>query len=85
MLEEPWGHAVRGPVPGRGTPGEIAWNPHLTPDQFYHDYARRIFGERAEGPMFQAFMALEDMEGHDAGLYPDDRDFHSVGPSLRRI
>jgi hypothetical protein len=41
-----------------------AWNPHLTPDQFYHDYARRIFGERAEGPMFQAFMALEDMEGY---------------------
>lgn len=41
-----------------------AWNPHLTPDQFYHDYARRIFGERAEGLMFQAFMTLEDMEGY---------------------
>jgi hypothetical protein len=39
------------------------WNPHLTPDQFYHDYARRIFGERAEDHMFQAFMALEDKEG----------------------
>jgi hypothetical protein len=41
-----------------------AWNPRLTPDQFYHDYARRIFGERAEAPMFQAFMSLEDMEGY---------------------
>jgi len=41
-----------------------AWDPHLTPDQFYHEYARRIYGERAEAPMFQAFMALEDMEGY---------------------
>ncbi len=41
-----------------------AWNPHLTPDQFYHEYARRLFGERAEGPMFQAFMVLEDKEGY---------------------
>lgn len=51
-----------------------AWNPHLTPDQFYHDYARRIFGERAEGPMFQAFMALEDMEGYQG--YDDQKPFH---------
>jgi hypothetical protein len=43
---------------------EGAWNPQLKPDEFYHDYARRIFGERAEAPMFQAFMALEDMEGY---------------------
>lgn len=43
---------------------EGAWNPHITPDQFYHDYARRIFGERAEGAMFRAFMTLEDMEGY---------------------
>ena len=26
------------------------WNPHLTPDQFYHDYARRIFGSGQPSP-----------------------------------
>jgi hypothetical protein len=41
-----------------------AWNPHLTPDQFYHDWARHIFGQQAEGAMVQAFMSLEDMEGY---------------------
>ncbi len=41
-----------------------SWNAHLTPDQFYHQYARSIFGEQAEAAMFQAFMALEDMEGY---------------------
>lgn len=41
-----------------------AWNPQLKPEEFYHEYARRIFGKRAEAPMFQAFMALEDMEGY---------------------
>ena len=41
-----------------------SWNAHLTPDQFYHQYARQIFGAQAEAAMFQAFMALEDMEGY---------------------
>ena len=43
---------------------EGAWNPHLTPDDFYHDYARRMFGQNAEKMMYRAFMALEDMEGY---------------------
>jgi tetratricopeptide (TPR) repeat protein len=57
------------------------WNPHLTPDQFYHDYARRIFGERAAEPMFQAFMALEDKEG--AGGYHANKptDMACCGPT----
>jgi hypothetical protein len=37
----------------------------LMPDQFYHDYSRKLFGEQAEGSMFQAFMALEDKEAYE--------------------
>ncbi|PYV84818.1 MAG: hypothetical protein DMG05_23880 [Acidobacteria bacterium] len=56
------------------------WNPHLTPDQFYHDYAQRIFGERAAAPMFQAFMALEDKEGSGGYHANKPTDMACCGP-----
>jgi hypothetical protein len=56
------------------------WNPHLTPDQFYHDYARRIFGEPAAAPMFQAFMALEDKEGSGGYHANKPSDMACCGP-----
>ena len=41
---------------------EGAWNPQLTPEEFYQNYARRVFGERAQKEMFQAFMVFEEKE-----------------------
>ena len=34
---------------------EGEWNPHLTPQEFYRNYATRIFGERALPNMLKAF------------------------------
>lgn len=41
---------------------EGEWNPHLTPDEFYRDYATRIFGEQAAPKMLDAFRILEKNE-----------------------
>jgi hypothetical protein len=41
---------------------EGEWNPHLTPEGFYRDYAKRIFGERAAPKMLRAFETLEKNE-----------------------
>jgi len=41
---------------------EGEWSPHLTPQEFYRDYARRIFGERALPSMLKAFDTLEKNE-----------------------
>ncbi|MCX6623305.1 MAG: hypothetical protein NTY38_20015, partial [Acidobacteria bacterium] len=41
---------------------EGAWKPHLTPDEFYGDYATRIFGEQARAEMTAAFRKLEENE-----------------------
>jgi hypothetical protein len=38
---------------------EGAWNPHLTPDQFYQSYVRRIFGEAAAPEVLKAYQTLE--------------------------
>ncbi len=43
------------------------WNDQLTPDQFYEDYARTIFGPRAAGLMVQAFGILEANESFLGG------------------
>jgi hypothetical protein len=43
---------------------EGEWNPHLTPQEFYRNYATRIFGERALPRMLKAFDTLEKNEEH---------------------
>ncbi|MFN8008349.1 MAG: alpha-glucuronidase family glycosyl hydrolase [Terriglobia bacterium] len=43
---------------------EAAWNPNLSPEEFYKNYSRRLFGEHAAEAMFQAFMLLEENEAH---------------------
>ena len=43
---------------------EAAWNPELSPEEFYRNYSWRLFGERAAEDMFQAFMILEENESH---------------------
>ena len=41
---------------------EGGWNPHLTPDEFYRHYTRRIFGEPAAPEVLKAFEILEQNE-----------------------
>lgn len=38
---------------------EAAWAPSLTPEEFYKQYSKRIFGERASSDMYHALMTLE--------------------------
>ncbi|HTL55287.1 MAG TPA: alpha-glucuronidase family glycosyl hydrolase [Candidatus Limnocylindrales bacterium] len=37
-----------------------SWEPSLTPEQYYHDCAERIFGHAAADEIYQAFMKLEE-------------------------
>ncbi len=39
-----------------------AWRPHLTPKQFYAEYAERLFGSQARAQMEKAFATLEENE-----------------------
>jgi hypothetical protein len=41
---------------------EGEWNPQLTPQEFYKNYARRIFGEKTTPEMLKAFDTLEKNE-----------------------
>jgi hypothetical protein len=41
---------------------EGGWKPHLTPDEFYRDYTRRIFGEAAAPEALKAYEILEENE-----------------------
>ncbi|MGA3325674.1 MAG: alpha-glucuronidase family glycosyl hydrolase [Terriglobia bacterium] len=41
---------------------EGGWNPHLTPDEFYRAYTRRIFGEAAAPEALKAYQILEENE-----------------------
>lgn len=41
---------------------EGEWNPNLTPQEFYQEYSRRIFGEKAAPEMLKAFNTLEKTE-----------------------
>ena len=43
---------------------EAAWAPHMTPEDFYKNYTRRLFGERAAEHMYRAYMSLEDHEAY---------------------
>ncbi len=41
---------------------EGGWKPHLTPDEFYQNYVRRMFGEAAAPEMLKAYQTLETNE-----------------------
>ena len=41
---------------------EGGWTPHLTPDEFYRTYSRRLFGEAAAPEALKAFQILEENE-----------------------
>ena len=38
---------------------EAGWKPNLTPEEFYRNYSRRLFGAAAASDMYKAFMTLE--------------------------
>ncbi len=52
---------------------KAAWQPELTPEQFYGDAARHIFGTEAAPEMIQALMKLEENQSY-LGYYG-----HNVG------
>jgi hypothetical protein len=41
---------------------EGGWKPHLTPDEFYRAYTRRMFGEAAAPEALKAYQTLEENE-----------------------
>jgi hypothetical protein len=53
-----------------------AWEPQLTPEQFYADSAKRIFGEAAAPEMVKAFQKLEENQS-DLGYYEYDGGYPS--------
>jgi hypothetical protein len=57
-----------------------AWNPRLTPAQFYQDYAKRVFGEHAAAEMVKAFDKLEYKQAFEGYYYFGPIDFPCCGP-----
>lgn len=57
---------------------EGAWNPNLTPDEFYSDYAGRVFGDKARQAMVAAFRTFEENEVYLGGRA--QRNFPCCGP-----
>ncbi len=57
---------------------EGAWNPHLTPDDFYVGYAGKIFGEATKQDMVAAFKILEENEEYLG--WRGQRNFHCCSP-----
>ncbi len=41
---------------------DAAWKPKMTPEDFYRDYVKRIFGEQAAPEIFRAYQILEKNE-----------------------
>jgi hypothetical protein len=59
---------------------EGAWNPHLTPKEFYQSYLRRVFGEKAAPEMLRAFDKLEYKQAFEGYYYFGPIDFPCCGP-----
>lgn len=59
---------------------EGAWDPRLTPEEFYHNYSKRMFGERAAPEMLKAFEKLEYKEAFEGYYYFGPSDFPCCGP-----
>lgn len=43
---------------------EAGWKPNLTPEEFYKNYARRVFGTASAVDMYNAFMTLEKNQNY---------------------
>jgi hypothetical protein len=59
---------------------DAAWEPRLTPGHFYHDYAKRVFGENAAAEMVKAFDKLEYKQAFEGYYYFGPIDFPCCGP-----
>lgn len=51
---------VRGTETNSSFLAQAAWDPKLSPEEFYKDYARRVFGEKAAPAMYRALTTLEE-------------------------
>lgn len=66
----PWMVQPRGTEANSTFLAEADWDPTLTRERFYRDYAVRLFGPEAAGHMYEAFMHLEDQQAYLTGDYP---------------
>ncbi len=63
------GHAgqlnrVRGTETNSRFLAEAAWAPQMSAEDFYKEFSRRLFGERAAEDMYAAYMTLEENEAY---------------------
>ncbi len=63
----PWMSEPRGTEQNSTFLAEAAWNPQLTLEEFYREYAERLFGAAAAPEMYQAFMTLEENQAYRTG------------------
>lgn len=66
----PWMVQPRGTEANSTFLAEADWNPKLTREQFYQDYATRLFGNKAASEMYQAFMNLESDQSYLNSEFP---------------
>jgi hypothetical protein len=66
----PWMVQPRGTEANSTFLAEADWNPKLTREQFYQDYAKRLFGDKAAPEMYQAFMDLEEDQSYLTSEFP---------------
>ena len=57
---------VRGTETNSSFLTQAAWDPQLGPEEFYQNYSKRLFGEKAAPAMYRAFMHLEDNQEYVA-------------------
>ena len=67
---------------------QAAWNPQLSPEEFYRDYSNRVFGPKAAPAMYRALMTLEENQkyvGYNgySSLLHDDQLLHLAAGGLR--
>lgn len=57
---------------------DAAWKPKMTPEEFYRDYVKRIFGDAAAPDLYRAYQILEKNEGELGGTQQGN--FGCCGP-----
>jgi hypothetical protein len=66
----PWTSQFRGTEHNSSFLAEADWSPQLTLEEFYKNYAARLFGVKAAPDMNQAFLALEENQAYLVGENP---------------
>jgi hypothetical protein len=66
----PWTSQFRGTEHNSSFLAEADWSPHLTLEDFYKNYAERLYGKSAAPDMYQAFLTLEENQAYLARENP---------------